>query len=188
MCKGHLGDFGRKARCLGRPITEGASKTVWNRFESTAGARGIAADIPPSRLPVRVLGKTRSESAESSIARLMIDTATSGSGTLCWRIAFVRSAGIVHTRVSRSVSDLRAPRTSPVRVAVRIRSRRAGGKSHCQNPLRQGVQRTRAPRHMASRHDAWASPSDLATLSQEQHRLDFLQTDNRRLSPRRRPL
>ena len=47
-------------------------------------------------------------------------TACSDSGTLCSRLDFIRSAGMVHTRVARSISDHLAPSTSLDRQAVRI--------------------------------------------------------------------
>ena len=47
-------------------------------------------------------------------------TACSDSGTLCSRLDFIRPAGMVHTRVARSISDHLAPSTSLDRQAVRI--------------------------------------------------------------------
>ena len=43
-------------------------------------------------------------------------------GTRCWRFAFIRDAGTVHTDWSKSISDHSAPRTSPLRAAVRIKN------------------------------------------------------------------
>ena len=64
-------------------------------------------------------GNTKSETRiSSSLSR--ISTARSLSGTRCSRPAFIRRAGMVQTRASRSISLQRAPRTSPERVAVRM--------------------------------------------------------------------
>ena len=53
-----------------------------------------------------------------AIARLL-------SGTWCSFPPFMRSAGTVHTPVSRSISDHFAPITSEVRAAVRMANSRA---------------------------------------------------------------
>jgi hypothetical protein len=67
-------------------------------------------------------GNKKSLPADSSLARLRISTARGGSGTRCSRLVFVRAAGMVHIAPPKSISSRRAPSTSPVRAAVRIRN------------------------------------------------------------------
>ena len=52
------------------------------------------------------------------------DRAGSDSGTLCSLAAFMRAAGTVQRACVLSISDQRAPITSPVRAAVRMANRK----------------------------------------------------------------
>ena len=70
------------------------------------------------RLPWPLAGKDVTASEGPSSLRSAI--ARPHSGTRCSMPAFIREAGIVHTRASRLISPHCAPRTSPVRAAVRI--------------------------------------------------------------------
>ena len=59
---------------------------------------------------------------------LIISMALSESGTRCCRPAFIRSAGTVHKRASRSISDHLAPNTSLVRAAAKVAGHAAHAK------------------------------------------------------------
>ena len=71
-----------------------------------------------------VPGKTNSPSARSRIF-WRTAVAASDSGTRCSLWALVRAAGMVHSASSKSTSAHLAPRTSPVRAAVRTVSSKA---------------------------------------------------------------
>ena len=70
-------------------------------------------------------GNTNSLSPDNCRAPFMISTARGESGTRCSRRVFVRAAGIVHVPLVKSTSDQRAPSTSPVRAAVKMRNSKA---------------------------------------------------------------
>ena len=70
-------------------------------------------------------GKTSPSPRPSSRASASTSSALSESGTLCSRLDFMRAAGTVHVRASRSISSHRAPRTSPERAAVSTRNSKA---------------------------------------------------------------
>src|SRR5712691_7645304 len=72
------------------------------------GNTGAARSGLPSR--IRANGRTVPITASEA----------SESGTRCSRPAFMRPAGTVQTLASRSISPHRAPKTSPVRAAVKI--------------------------------------------------------------------
>jgi hypothetical protein len=55
-------------------------------------------------------------------SRLSSATACGDNGMRCALPAFMRPAGIVQVAPFKSISDQRAPRLSPVRVAVKIKS------------------------------------------------------------------
>jgi hypothetical protein len=74
-----------------------------------------------SGLPALPPGKTKSAVRAARSFR-KIATAGVDSGTRCSLPALVRSAGIVQTAPSRSISSHRAPIVSDVRVAVRIQN------------------------------------------------------------------
>jgi len=63
-------------------------------------------------------GNTRPDPVLCPRASANTSTARPERGTLCWRPAFIRSPGIVHKPVSRSISSHTAPLTSPERTAV----------------------------------------------------------------------
>lgn len=63
------------------------------------------------------IGKTRSPDLPGALNNAVIALF---SGTRCGRSDFIRSAEIVQTRATRSISCQVAPITSPVRAAVRI--------------------------------------------------------------------
>src|SRR5262249_9776875 len=67
----------------------------------------------------------------NSIARLL-------SGTLWGLPLFIRSPGIFHVASAKLISDQRAPKTSPGRAAVRIKSSRAraDNSEHCPSSTR----------------------------------------------------
>ena len=67
-------------------------------------------------------GKTRLESPVNSRARSNTAIASGDSGMRCWRVDFMREAGTVHVAESKSISGQRAPRTSPLLVAVSARN------------------------------------------------------------------
>ena len=70
-------------------------------------------------------GNTRFERSLSSIDWMRVALAPLDNGTRCARCTFIRSSGIAHTSVSRSISSHVAPRTSPERQAVSIRNSNA---------------------------------------------------------------
>ena len=74
-----------------------------------------------SGLPFLPPGKTKSLS-RIALHRSRIAAAAAESGTRCSRPAFIRAAGTTQTLSRRSTSSHRAPITSPVRAAVRIRN------------------------------------------------------------------
>ncbi len=70
-------------------------------------------------------GKIRSHSlCRHSSAACSTSMALEDNGTLCFTLLFMRSAGTVHTRDSKSISDHVARRASPLRAAVRTRNRK----------------------------------------------------------------
>ncbi len=82
-------------------------------------ATAILSDFPrfcPAKMNSPIL-------ASASVST--ISNTHAASGTRCSRAAFIRSAGTVQTLASTSISDHRAPRTSPPRAAVRIANSRA---------------------------------------------------------------
>ena len=74
---------------------------------------------PSGPRPV-VDGNMRPESSASRRASVSTSIAREASGTRCSRLAFMRSAGTIQTRPSRSTSDQRASRASPDRLAVKV--------------------------------------------------------------------
>ena len=115
-----------------------------------------------------------------------VDSAGADSGTRCSFPAFMRSAGIVHTAPLRSISDQRAPITSPVRAAVRI----ANSSARALTPsLAQLGHEGRELAHTAGPDGCW-TPAHLAAVRQE---LVEMPAPARRvlafpISPRLRPI
>ena len=101
--------------------------TSWNPSKATANGLPIQDTSGPARtdnvLPLSgrpdLPGKTNSERGESARAAVSTSSARRASGTRCRLPVFMRSPGIVHVAASRSISSHRAPRTSPLRQAVR---------------------------------------------------------------------
>ena len=85
------------------------------RFIRLSNAVRVISDIGR---PGFVPGNTSSSPRPRTASRIAIAEAV--SGTRCSVPAFIRSAGMVHILSPASISDHRAPRTSPDRAHVRI--------------------------------------------------------------------
>src|SRR4051812_33029381 len=116
MRQGSLRDLAREYCALARPITEGAAETVNGRVNLHATQHHFEGH---HRKGAVGLHARKHEVRTASIA-LSTATARSENGTRWTRPAFIRSAGTVQTRASRSISCHRAPSTSPERAATRI--------------------------------------------------------------------
>ena len=69
-----------------------------------------------------LMGNTSDLPSPSVRVASRISSARPHSRTRCSRFAFMRGAGMVHTRSSMSISSHRAPRTSPERAVVSTRN------------------------------------------------------------------
>ena len=76
-------------------------------------------------IPPRAEGNTTPALSVSARASCSTTSAPLDSGTRCARFVFIRSAGMRHSRTSRSISSHCAPRTSPLRHAVSTRNSNA---------------------------------------------------------------
>ena len=72
----------------------------------------------------RGLGKINPLPSSTALASSSTRNASALNGILCSAFVFIRDGGITQSRLSISTSDHIAPRTSPLRVAVKMRSRR----------------------------------------------------------------
>ena len=118
--------------------------SIWSMALSESGL--------PNLSPEKTRSLTRTSRIRSSSATARVD-----NGTTCSRPAFIRPAGIVHRRRSRSTSSHRIPRASPERTAVRVRT---PPRAPLAPPWSSAVQGRRRPRYRASPHDADARSSD----------------------------
>ena len=130
-----LGVARERGRLVGEQTEQSfVPRRTWTRRPEPVGTAATPfsrSSLPSVALPIgrpETFGTFGNTSPLGSAIRTRLvedGQAASLSGTRCSTAAFMRVAGIVHRAVSTSISFLVAPRTSPLRAAVRTVNRKA---------------------------------------------------------------
>ena len=115
-----------KRRALAGPRLERGAEAVHRQIVGVpCGARASKTPCWKAACPVWGRGTQthrRCRRARAACISSRMASARADSGTRCSRCAFMRAAGTVQVLSSKSISFQRAPITSPVRAAVRIKN------------------------------------------------------------------
>ena len=187
MRERRLGDLAREMRLIARPISEGRAEAVnGDALDAPSGAKPFPS--PYWRAACRRAGRGRRICRFSLRRAFRVSPAHgSDSGTRCARPAFIRAAGIVQTFVAMSISDQRAPRTSPERVAVRMQNSKAIAACASRSrslATKAGTSRIGHRRMMAAR-ELLALWQELVQMPAPARRIGFVPDDG--LAPAPRP-